>query len=58
MIKIHGEIINPEYFPDGTFHLNLPFFEIKNIFIQWYFENNEEMIHMFQIYYHELKLLY
>lgn len=43
MIKIHGETINPEYFPDGTFHLNLPFLEIKNVLIQWYFENNEEM---------------
>lgn len=59
MIKIDQYEITPEYFPDGTLKINLSeelqllinkmFFEERYLKIEWFFENNEEQIVLYNI---------
>lgn len=46
MIKVNGNIVNKEYYPDGTLNLNC---EVNSydINIEWKFENNEEMVFIY-----------
>lgn len=59
MIKVNGEIVSPSKFPDGTFLLKF-FPKVDtyedSIFIQWLFENNEEMLILMFITKHLKKL--
>lgn len=61
MIKVNGEIVNPNKFPDGTFLLNFnPKYFVSDkeseIKIKWYFENNEEIITLIFVTKHLRKL--
>jgi ribose-phosphate pyrophosphokinase len=44
MIKVNGEIIEQNHFPDGTLLLKQEpeIFEMQTI--EWFFENNEELV--------------
>lgn len=43
MIKVNNEIIEPEYFPDGTMKLNIIFFN-NFVNIEWYYDSENEKI--------------
>ena len=56
MIKIHGEVVNIEFFPDGTPRINVDTDNIKEnayedsslgyINIEWNYESNDEMFYL------------
>ena len=57
MIKISGEIVEINKFPDGTPRINLDVANIKEdeydgrpcILIDWFYENNDEMFYLMLI---------
>lgn len=48
MIKINGEIVDINYFPDGTFRLEIET-KARSAEIQWLFEKNEELFALYLI---------
>jgi len=48
MIKINGEIVDINYFPDGTFRLEIET-KGRSAEIQWLFEKNEELFALYLI---------
>lgn len=49
MIKVNGERLELNHFPDGTLHL-VPTFEIRDInIIKWHYENEEELVALIYI---------
>lgn len=50
MIKVNNEIIEPEYFPDGTMKLNIVFFPFNNfVNIEWYYDSENELLQLVYI---------
>lgn len=50
MIKVNNEIIEPEYFPDGTMKLNIVFFPFDDfIKIEWYYDSENELLQLVYI---------
>lgn len=49
MIKVNGDIIKSEFYPDGTtrLHVNIPLTEHVNI--EWLYEPNEEMLLLYVV---------
>lgn len=48
MIKVNNEIIEPEYFPDGTMKLNIIFFN-NFVNIEWYYDSENELLQLVYI---------
>lgn len=49
MIKVNGTQLKLDHFPDGTLHL-IPDFEVSNInSIDWFYENEEELVALIYI---------
>lgn len=56
MIKINGELVNIEKFPDGTPRINIDMEKLNNtlpthlghqpILIEWFYENNDELFYL------------
>jgi len=56
MIKINGEQFMTQYFPDGTLRLRLEV-NCDKVDIEWFFENNEEMVTLYFLANHLRKAL-
>lgn len=49
MIKVNGEIVNVEHFPDGTPRINISEGVTEHTFITWLYETNDELMYLYMI---------
>lgn len=49
MIKVNGEVVNVEHFPDGTPRINISEGVTEHTFITWLYETNDELMYLYMI---------
>lgn len=49
MIKVNGEVVNIERFPDGTPRINISEGVTEHTFITWLYETNDELMYLYMI---------